>query len=282
MNLRHHFRQCAMLGALASSLLLSGCFFTAGKFSSELTLHRGGAFTFAYDGEVSMMALNQMMKSGKQEFAPSCIDEDSYEERDCTRAEVEEQRETWERKQAEDEREKQQFAQMFGGVDMSDPDSGKAVAAVLGKQAGWQSVELIGEGLLKVSYSVSGNLTHGFQFPAVEQMQGIMPFVAVFPRNDGNVRVDAPGFGGADGMGGMGAMGGMGMLAAMGAASSSAEGSAKPPVLPDGTFAIVTDGNIRANNTNEGPEELAGGMRRLEWKVDSSSQSAPMALINLN
>ena len=40
------------------------------------------------------------------------------------------------------------------------------------------------------------------------------------------------------------------------------------PALPeiDGTFRIVTDGQILANNTDEGPQAGAGG-QVLEWRV---------------
>ena len=48
----------------------------------------------------------------------------------------------------------------------------------------------------------------------------------------------------------------------------------------EGTFRIVTDGRILANNTDEGPSEGAGG-QVLEWKVNKRTQSAPMALIQL-
>ena len=54
-----------------------------------------------------------------------------------------------------------------------------------------------------------------------------------------------------------------------------------PPIPEmDGTFRIVTDGRILANNTDEGPVEGAGG-QVLEWQVNRRTQSAPMALIQL-
>ena len=48
----------------------------------------------------------------------------------------------------------------------------------------------------------------------------------------------------------------------------------------DGTFRILTDGRILANNTDEGPSEGTAG-QVLEWKVNQRTQSAPMALIQL-
>jgi len=49
----------------------------------------------------------------------------------------------------------------------------------------------------------------------------------------------------------------------------------------DGAFAVVTDGEILANNTDDGPQGGAGGMRRLAWKVTPRTVSAPTALIKL-
>ncbi len=48
----------------------------------------------------------------------------------------------------------------------------------------------------------------------------------------------------------------------------------------DGTFAIVTNGRILANNTDEGPAETSGGSR-LEWKINQRTKRAPTALIKL-
>lgn len=42
----------------------------------------------------------------------------------------------------------------------------------------------------------------------------------------------------------------------------------------------MTDGEILANNTDEGPAAVAGG-RALEWDVTRRTQSPPMALIKL-
>ena len=48
----------------------------------------------------------------------------------------------------------------------------------------------------------------------------------------------------------------------------------------DGTFTIVTDGQILANNTDEGPRSTAEG-QMLEWKVTRRTEAAPTALIQL-
>lgn len=68
----------------------------------------------------------------------------------------------------------------------------------------------------------------------------------------------------------------------MAALSQLGEGSDSMPELPsmEGTFTIVTNGTIRANNTDEGSTSSARG-EVLTWKVDSTSQDAPTALIKL-
>ncbi|WP_066555131.1 hypothetical protein [Croceicoccus bisphenolivorans] len=267
---------CAMLAA--SSLLLSGCLLTPGKFTSELTLKKGGGFAYTYDGEISMMGLTQLAKmDGKQTFEAECYDDD-FEETTCTAEQEAEQRAEWEAEQAKEAAEKQQFVKMMGSLDPSDPESAEKLAETLRKQRGWSKVTHVGEGLFVVSYAISGNLTHGFVFPMVEKMPMVSPFVTALPRADGSVRVEADGFGGEQ-MSGMGP--GLGMMSMMGAAGKK-DDDAPAPVLPDGTFTIVTDGRILANNTDEGPEILGGDMQRLSWKVDVSRKSAPMALIALN
>ena len=48
----------------------------------------------------------------------------------------------------------------------------------------------------------------------------------------------------------------------------------------EGTFRIVTDGEILANNTDEGPQASAGG-QVLEWTINKRTQAAPMALVRI-
>ena len=95
-------------------------------------------------------------------------------------------------------------------------------------------------------------------------------FVQVSLRQDGSVRIDAPGFGPANNPGAMG-----GMMSDM--SKESGDASAK---LVDGSFAIHTDAEILANNTDEGPEAAADG-RVLSWRVNPLTPAAPTALLKL-
>lgn len=262
---------------IASSLFLAGCLLTPGKFTSELTLRKGGAYSYVYDGEISMMGLSQLAAMGaNDEFEPDCYTDD-FEERPCTAEETTEQRRKWEAEQAKEAAQKQQFVKMIGNIDPNDPESVTKLADTMRRQRGWETVEHIGDGLFYVRYATSGTLTHGFVFPVIEKMP-VSPFVVALPRADGSVRVEAEGFGN-ESMPGMGP--GLGMMAALGAGQAEGE-DAPDPVLPDGIFTLVTDGRILANNTDEGPEALEGDMQRLTWKVDTTTKVPPMALIALD
>lgn len=49
----------------------------------------------------------------------------------------------------------------------------------------------------------------------------------------------------------------------------------------DGVFTLTTDGEILANNTDEGPAATASG-KVLQWKVNERSKEAPTALVRIN
>lgn len=263
------------LAALASVAALAGCFLTPGKFDSELILTKGGAFAFSYEGEITTMGLNQLASMEQPaSFEAECTDDD-LEPRECSAAEVEEQRADWQAEQEQEARQKEQFIKMFGGIDPADPEIAEKLVETLRKMRGWEAVSYRGDGIYDVRFKAEGMLTHSFLFPVVEDLPAPSYFVTVTPRVDGRVRVQAPGFGGEQA--GMGQ--GMSMMMAMGAMQDDQSASAEM-VLPDGTFTIRTDGEILANNTDDGPVEDSG-MKVLVWTVDPSSKTTPMALIGL-
>lgn len=274
----------AMLSAFA--LLLTGCFVTPGKFTSELLLDENGSFTFTYDGEIFFLGLSDLakMEAATEEFEARECYTDEYEVRDCTEAELVEQRAEWdagaEERAAKAAKDAQEMAKMMGGVDPTDPEAAGELRSLLLRHKGWERVEIKGNGVYDVSYAASGNLTHDFRFPVIEGFPAGTTFVEVILRDDGVVRVNAPGFSAQDEANPMGSM--MGGMMGMAALSQLGEGSDSMPELPsmEGTFTIVTNGTIRANNTDEGSTSSARG-EVLTWKVDSTSQGAPTALIKL-
>ena len=264
--------------AMLSCVLLAGCFLLPGKFVSELTLKRDGTFAFSYQGDIHVLALSKMAQDeagDDAKFEPQpCYDDNTGDERACSPDEVSVQRSDWQTQQeaakAKRKDDAEMMRKMLGGIDPADPRAAEELAERMRKQAGWRSVTHAGDGKFVVDYAISGRLDHDFSFPTIEKVPVVTPFVALFRRADGSVRVDAPAFS-ANSTGGP--MAGM----ASGLADKDKAGF---PEL-DGTFAVLTDGEILANNTDDGPQAGAAGIKRLSWKVTPRTASAPTALIKL-
>lgn len=273
-------------------LLLAGCFVLPGRFASELDLHRDGTFRFAYKGEITLLALSKMAKgmnggSGAKDdqvtvdetFTPSaCEDGRTGDSRPCTKAEVDAQRATWESERGSRKGRKAQEDQamkaMLGGIDPADPRAAQELADRLSRQAGWKSVVNRGDGKFDVDFAITGRLDHDFTFPTMERMPVVTPFVTLIRRADGSVRVDAPAFSGGASGGPFGAM-----MGAMAQDKSSKSPAAGMPEM-DGTLILRTDGDVLANNTDEGPRPDPLG-QRLDWHVTMRTTTPPTALIRL-
>ena len=273
------------------SLLLTGCFITPGKFTSELVLMEQDRFSFTYEGEIFFLGLSQLaaMEAAGEEFEATCYEDDSFDERECTEEEIAEQRAEWEasaeERMASNAQEAEQLATMMGGIDPTDPEASAELVELLLRQEGWERVVDKGNGVFDVRYSVEGELSHDFMFPVIEGFPVTNPFVQMILRDGDVVRVNAPGFSASDEsnpmagmMAGMGGMNGLANLQAM----NSEEGENMPelPVI-DGTFTIVTSGNILANNTDEGPSSTSNG-KMLKWEISPRSSQAPTALIDMS
>lgn len=292
-------RTAAVLGAAAMLLLLAACMVLPGKFTSDLSLRRDGTFTFHYKGEIILAALAQGSKSARTEEIPAepfeqqpCTDPKTDEAHDCSPGEIAEQRAKWNDEQkarkaakaGEDAQNRKMMQAFMGGIDPDDPKAAEAFAQRLARQQGYASVVSKGAGKFEVDYTATGRLDHDFTFPTIERLPMVMPFVSVIRRADGSVRVDAPAFSTAAAnpvMPGLGAMAG-----AMGGMKSAGKAGTKPgsdgPPIAEGTFSLRTDGQILANNTDEGPQaDPASGLTRLDWKVDVRTAAAPTALIRL-
>jgi hypothetical protein len=274
------------------ALVLTGCFMTPGKFTSELALTGPDSFTFSYDGEIFFLGLSKLAQMGaatEESFSADCYDDDTFESRDCTAEEEAMQREEWEAGAAaraeESKKQAQQMAAIMGGIDPSDPKAADELVKLLQRQKGWERAVHKGEGVFDVSYRVSGTLGHDFLFPMIEGFPATNPFVQMIQRKGGQVRVNAPGFAAQSGdMGGMGAMMGMGSLAGLAAlgAAETADAEGTMPGIPvmDGTFTLRAAPGMRilANNTDEGPEAGTGG-DVLTWTITARTTQAPTALI---
>jgi hypothetical protein len=282
----------AIVPALAC-LALSGCFLQAGKFDSTLDLRKDGSFTFAYKGQIYLLVLSKIADmaskaEAESEFvADTCYDDD-LDERTCTADELAEQKRTWEegkeKKKQEDAKNAEMMRAMLGGIDPADPEAAKELAERLRHQAGWRSVTYVGDGLFEVDFALSSKLSHDFVFPTIERFPMANAFVMANRRADGTVRIDAPGFTAQSATNPMQAMM-SGALAAGASGTTDSAQSAEAPAAPavpeiDGTFRIVTDGEILANNTDEGPQAGPRG-KTLQWRVTKRTQVAPLALVRL-
>lgn len=288
MHMFRHWRVAAA-GALAAaaSMVLSACILSPGAFESTFDLRRDGTFTFTYEGEIHLLALSRLAEmsneaEGGGDFIETpCWDED-FNDRECTEEEIAAQRETWEaeagEREARAEREAESMRQFLGGIDPADPEAAEELAARLRRQEGWTRVDYRGDGLFDVAFSLTSTIGHDFVFPTIERFPMTNSFVLASLRQGGTVRIEAPGFAAQGGSNPF-----QGMFAGMAAAgAASADGTEGMPPMPemDGTFRIVTDGQILANNTDEGPQATTDG-EVLEWRVNRRTEAAPMALIQL-
>ncbi|MEC8715945.1 MAG: hypothetical protein VXY04_12080 [Pseudomonadota bacterium] len=270
-----------LLIVLCAPLLLTGCLLSPGRFVSELHLLDNDRFAFTYEGEIEMLALSKLAKMAEGEeqvFEAECYD-DEWDIRECTSAEVEDQRAQWdaeaEERRATARREAEEMRVLLGDIDPNDPAAADEIAARMQRQRGWERVSYLGEGLFDVEFAVEGTLTHDFVFPTLEGMLGATPFVSVNLREDGKVRVDAPGY---FSRAKDNPMFGSASIAKMALAEADASGEAPRIVRPEGTFTLVTSGRILANNTDEGPAPHAQG-NALEWTIGPATHQPPTALI---
>ncbi len=238
---------------LTGILLLAGCMLLPGKFASDLALHNDGTFSFTYKGDIHLVALSKMAadernkKDGDAAFEPA------------NKASASEKKKS----------EEAMMKTMLGGIDPSDPRAAQEFADRLRRQNGWKSVIDKGDGRFEVEFAIAGRLDHDFTFPTIEKFPMITPFVTLVRRTDGTVRVEAPAFSPSASSSPM-----MGMAAAAADGKNGAEGM---PVL-DGVLTLVTDGEILANNTDEGPV-VKNATKTLVWKVNARTSAAPTALV---
>jgi hypothetical protein len=256
----HHWIK--RLFVAAAPLLLTGCLWGPGKFASDLTLKKDGSFILDYRGEMVLQLPPDAEQQPWTDASTKC--EQDSKPRPCTKAEIAEQKSTYDKKRKDSE----DMAKMFGlpGLDEA---SNRAFAAKLTKYAGWRSVTYRGKGVFDVDYHFEGRATQDFLFPALPNNDLLIPFVAIRRRADGAVLVTAPAF-----------TGGSGPLAAR-AGAAAADGMKGGPVSrAQGRFIVITDGEILTNNSEDGATAHPIG-RAVHWDVSPASSKVPETLIRL-
>jgi hypothetical protein len=250
------------LFAIAAPLLLTGCLWGPGKFTSDLTLRKDGSFVLDYRGEIVLETADAMTKPAWQPGMAHC-ETDEGKQRPCTTAETAEQKQAYEKKRQDDE----QAAKAFG-LPGSDEASNQAFAAKLMKYAGWRSVAYAGKGVYNVDYHVEGRLTQDFVFPLMPENNLIIPFIALRRRSDGAVLVNAPGL-----------TGGTNLFGPM-AQQMGGDAQSSAPSRAQGRFTVHTDGQIATNNSEEGAAADPIG-QQVHWDVAPGSNKIPETLVRL-
>jgi hypothetical protein len=273
--------------AVAAPLLLTGCLWGPGKFTSNLLLRRDGGFTLDYRGEIVLQIPTDVGTprkwsddqahcfSGQPGSTPKpnkTVPATAPKERPCTAAEIAAQRQVFEKAAAENaarsKKQAEEAAKMFGLPGLDD-ESNRAFAAKLMKYAGWRSVVYRGNGVFDVDYHMDGRATQDFVFPALPDNDLLLPFIAIRRRNDGSVLVTAPAL-----------TGGAGPLMARMAAAGVNDSKSSMVSRAQGRFTIITNGEILTNNSEDGPAAAPGG-HQLHWDVGPGSNKIPETLIRL-
>ena len=281
----HHFAKRIFIAA--APLLLTGCLWGPGKFTSDLTLKKDGSFVLDYRGEVVLHMPPDMdgkpepwkdemarcYKDGRVETGPSIATGETDEEsRPCTAAEIAKAKSDHEKDAAEravkKRKESEEMAKAFGLPGLDD-ESNRAFAAKLSKYAGWRSVQYRGNGVFDVDYHFEGRATQDFLFPALPDNDFLIPFIAIRRRADGAVLVTAPSL-----------TGGAGPIAARAGSAAASAAKGGPMSKAAGRFTVITDGEILTNNSEDGSSAHPLG-RKVHWDVSATSSKIPETLIRL-
>jgi hypothetical protein len=250
------------LFVIAAPLLLAACLWGPGKFSSDLMLRTDGSFILDYRGELVVQLPPDDKSEPWTDAKAKCLD--GAKDRACTKAEIADQKATYEKKRQEAE----QMAKALGFPGLDD-QSNRAFAAKLMKYAGWKSVTYRGDGVFDVDYHFEGRATQDFLFPALPDDDLIVPFIAIRRRADGAVLVTAPAF-----------TGGAGPIAARAGAAAAGQMKGGPVSRAEGRFTVITDGEILTNNSEDGPQPHALG-HQVHWDVAPGSTKIPEMLVRL-
>lgn len=215
--------------------------------------------------------------------ADAAADSWNSNERECTPAEVKQQKAEWDAQQAEKKKREEQGRKMaemmLGGIDPENPETIKRFTREVERLAAWNKVEHLGNGVFMIDYSTSGKLADDFAFPVIPRYSLGEPMIHITRWDNGRLRVEAPAFR-TDPEMSLSSLIGMGSMAAGFMGKGGADKMPAEPIAIKGTFTLTTDARILANNSEDGPEE-ANGLQTLRWDVGPALYGAPMALLKL-
>lgn len=282
--------------AAAAPLVLGGCLWGPGKFTSDLALRKNGTFVLDYRGEILLQMPddkgaaplpwdNDMAScyvDGRAEIVDTDISIDKAEDSDsdanevkkrtCTAAQLAKLKAQHEKERAEKveqrRKESENVAKMLG-LPSSDDESNRRFAANLMKYQGWRSVIYKGKGVFDVDYQFEGRVDQDYAFPMMPESDIVIPFVMIRRRQDGTIMVTAPAL-----------TGGSGPLSGRAKMLNLPDKGDGPPSRAEGRFTITTDGEILTNNSEDGPVVGAAG-RQVRWDVSSGTTKIPEMVVRL-
>ena len=287
-------RWARFLVAAVGPLVLGGCLWSPGKFTSELALRKGGTFTLDYKGEILLQMPDEMggpkSEPWRDDMARCHADgtseiddpravivdpatgkpvvEDKGATRPCTAAEIARLKNEHQRQIEKQRTEGAQMAKVFG-LPGADDESNRRFAATMMKYQGWRSVRYVGKGVFDVDYHFEGRAGQDYAFPMMPDADFIVPFITIRRRTDGTVVVTAPAL-----------TGGSGPFGARAKAMGLPDKSDGPAPRAEGRFTILTDGDILTNNSEDGPVAGPAG-KQVRWDVGPGSAKVPEMLVRL-
>ncbi|HSX54896.1 MAG TPA: hypothetical protein VLG14_06325 [Sphingomonas sp.] len=236
---------------LIAPLVLVGCAFSPGKFTSSLTLLADRSFTFSYQGEVIAVDLAGEMAKGMGD----AFKDDEKDKKETSNTALL-QAAAWQDEDAAEETGKADSAEEAAKKEAKF----KAIGEALTREAGYRSVTYKGKGVFLIDYQISGKLTHNFLWPYNLDAEVIFPFVVLEMRGKDQVRVKAPAFGDDD-------------------SPAKGKGDDSKAKL-DGTFTLVTDGELVSQNNEDGATST-NGRKTVTWKATPLTKDAPMAVVKI-
>lgn len=215
--------------------------------------------------------------------ADAAADSWDSNERECTPAEIKQQKADWDIEQAEKKKREEQGRKMaemmLGGIDPENPETIKRFTREVERLAAWNKVEHLGNGVFMIDYSTSGKLADDFAFPVIPRYSLGEPMIHITRWDNGRLRVEAPAFR-TDPEMSLSSLIGMGSMAAGFLGKGGSDKMPADPIAIKGTFTLTTDARILANNSEDGPED-ANGLQTLRWEVGPALYGAPMALLKM-
>lgn len=235
--------------ALAATLLLSGCLVTPGKFASTLSINGDRSFAFTYKGEVVSIDPGEGLKS------LGAGEDRENDSEDTDKASL----------QDNSSGGRSAFKTLSGtAVDKDTAEKERkyrAFAEALSREAGYRSVDYVGDGKFVIDYAITGRLDHNFVYPYNMDAEILFPFMAIEVRKNGTVRVKAPAFGNES-------------------SAMDKPGRGEAAAHLDGVFTLDTDAEIVSQNSEEGATST-GGRKIVSWRASAASKDAPMAVLRM-